>query len=156
MRSAAELESFLDGPKPADIGALEMAASYIQAGEEILENWITVHDGVPTQDKKEGFRILALQRQGSKGDASFNACRETARELVFHYNLIEQMLKQEQSEAVQADIKSALAMAELLAKHLVFFIGGKMQVAELGEFCCSSKSLRLKDEDILSTGVSHA
>ena len=36
MRSAAELESFLDGPKPADIGALEMAASYIQAGEEIF------------------------------------------------------------------------------------------------------------------------
>jgi hypothetical protein len=36
----------------------------------------------------EGFLLLALHRQGAKGDPSFDACRETCRELVYDYNLI--------------------------------------------------------------------
>ena len=36
----------------------------------------------------EGFRLLALHRQGARGDPSFNACRETCRELVYHRNCV--------------------------------------------------------------------
>ena len=90
-----------------------------------MEQWVIAHGNDPTVDKKEGFRILALQRQGSKGDPSFNACRETTRELVFHYNLVQQ------NEA-GGDADDILNMMELVAKHLVLFVGGKMQNAELG------------------------
>ena len=42
----------------------------------------------PTRARVEGFRLLALHRQGAQGDPSFNACRETCRELVYHHNLV--------------------------------------------------------------------
>jgi hypothetical protein len=144
MRTIAELEDFFEVPAPA-ASAPERAVDYLMAGEEILEHWVIAHDGVPTQDKKEGFRILALQRQGSKGDPSFNACRETARELVYHYNLVT-------LEPVHKDVATRLKMTEMVAKHLVLFVGGKLQVAGLGEFCCSSKSLRL-DNDVLESEI---
>jgi hypothetical protein len=32
-------------------------------------------------------------------------------------------------------------MAAMVANHLYLFVSGKMQVAELGDFCCSSKPL---------------
>ncbi|MEE9348339.1 MAG: hypothetical protein V3U82_09085 [Robiginitomaculum sp.] len=150
MRSIADLESFMDAPQTG-IAPSDVAASYLLAGEEILEHWVIAHNGEPTDKLKEGFRILALQRQGAKGDPSFNACRETCRELVYHYNLITQT-----GDAMsETELTSALQMARLVANHLVLFIGGKLQVAGLGEFCCSSKSLRLKDENILK-GESHA
>ena len=87
MRSVAELEAYMDAPKP-DITPAEQAAEYLRIGEEMLLNWLVAKDIEPTQDKKEGFRILALHRQGCKGEPSFNACRETCRELAYHYNLI--------------------------------------------------------------------
>ncbi|NNC36429.1 MAG: hypothetical protein HKO02_03150 [Hyphomonadaceae bacterium] len=149
MRTVAELEGFFEGPQP-DVAPVNLADEYLRAGEEILENWLIAHDREPTQDKKEGFRILALQRQGSKGDPSFNACRETARELVYHYNLI--TLNPEHKETEQR-----LKMAEMVAKHLILFVGGKLQVAGLGEFCCSSKSLRLDNDELKKTiGAEHA
>ena len=87
-------------------------------------------------DKREGFRLLALHRQGATGDPSFNACRETCRELVYHYNLITM-----QPEHVE--ITHRLQMMNMVLKHLYLFISGKMQVAGLGDFCCSAKPLRL-------------
>jgi len=36
---------------------------------------------------------------------------------------------------------SMLAMATMVAKHLLLFVGGKLEVAQLGEFCCSSRPL---------------
>ena len=33
-------------------------------------------------------------------------------------------------------------MMGLVSKHLYLFISGKLQVAGLGEFCCSSKPIR--------------
>jgi hypothetical protein len=41
-------------------------------------------------------------------------------------------------------VKAAVtaAMAVLVAKHLFLFVSGKMEVEGLGEFCCSSKTLR--------------
>ncbi len=142
MRSVAELEQYLDAPRTVS-DMVRRAEGYLQAGEEILEQWVEAHGKVPTDEKKEGFRLLALQRQGARGDPSFNACRETCRELVFHYNLVQQ-------NATDDGIGDTLNMMELVAKHLVFFVGGKLQNAELGEFCCSSKSLRYDSNDILS------
>jgi hypothetical protein len=150
MRSIAELETYMDS-RPEGLAPSVLVASYLQVGEEILQHWVIAHDGEPTDKLKEGFRILALQRQGAKGDPSFNACRETCRELVYHYNLITQA----GDNMSETELASALQMARLVANHLVLFIGGKLQVAGLGEFCCSSKSLRLKDSSILE-GESHA
>ena len=79
--------------------------------------------------------MLALHRQGARGEPSFNACRETCRELVYHYNLITM-------DPYHPDTARRLAMAALVAKHLLLFVTGKMQVDNLGEFCCSSRPLR--------------
>ena len=127
-----ELQLSLAAANPdAKAGAADMLA----LGEEVLEHWIVAHDGEPTLDKKEGFRLLALHRQGAKGVPSFNACRETCRELVYHHNLVMA------SDGDDAEAQKALTMMGLVATHLYLFVSGKMQVAGLGDFCCSSKPL---------------
>ncbi|PHS25635.1 MAG: hypothetical protein COA84_07315 [Robiginitomaculum sp.] len=135
MRSVADLGKALDAPLPESDPAAA-ATFLLHTGEEILEHWLHAHDRAPTDEQKEGFRILALHRQGAKGDPSFNACRETARELVYHYNLV--TLDPEHEEMPQR-----LAMMRLVANHLYLFVSGKMEVAGLGEFCCASKPIRL-------------
>ncbi len=140
MRSLAELETVFDAPLPApDIQAA--ADNLLRASEEVIEHWVTARGEVPTSDEREGFRLLALHRQGAKGDPSFNACRETCREVAYHYNLV--TLQPEHS-----DITDRLHMMGLVSKHLYLFISGKLQVAGLGEFCCSSKPIRsAQDQD---------
>ncbi len=64
------------------------AAELLTLGEEALEHWVRAKGKEPTQDLREGYRLLALHRQGADKDPSFNACRETCRELVYHYNLL--------------------------------------------------------------------
>lgn len=136
MRSIAEIENRIeeihDAPAPA------AAAELLRLGEEVLEHWIRARGETPTDAEKEGFRLLALHRQGAKGDPSFNACRESCRELVYHFNLVTQ-------EPDHPDLEKRIRLAALVAKHLVLFIGGKMQIAGLGEFCCSAKPLREND-----------
>lgn len=110
------------------------AAALLAIGETTLENWIAARGETPTDDTHEGFRLLALHRQGARGEPSFNACRETCRELVYHYNLIAQ---EPDAEAR----RKQLQLMALVANHLFLFISGKMEVAGLGEFCCSSKPL---------------
>ena len=137
MRSLAELEGVFDGPLATpDIAA--SAAELLQASEEVIEHWINARGQVPTLDKREGFRLLALHRQGAKGDPSFNACRETCREIVYHYNLIT-------LEPEHTDITDRLEMMKMVSRHLYLFISGKMQVAQLGEFCCAAKPIRSAD-----------
>jgi hypothetical protein len=137
MRSLAELEAVFELPRaPQDADAA--AAELLQASEEVLEHWITARGDVPTSDEREGFRLLALHRQGAKGDPSFNACRETCREIAYHYNLV--TMRDEYS-----DITDRLSMLAMISKHLYLFVSGKMQVAELGEFCCSAKPIRSAD-----------
>ena len=134
MRSLAELEAVFDSPLPTpDIQAA--AEDLLRASEEVLEHWIEARGEVPTDDEREGFRLLALHRQGTKGDPSFNACRETCREVAYHYNLITM-------QPEPADITDRLYMMALISKHLYLFVSGKLQVAGLGEFCCSSKPIR--------------
>lgn len=138
MRSLSVLEAVFESSLATpDTNAA--AADLLKASEEIVEHWVTARGEVPTNDTREGFRLLALHRQGAKGDPSFNACRETCREVVYHYNLVTL-----QPEA--ADITNRLAMMKMISRHLFLFISGKMQVAELGEFCCSAKPIRSADD----------
>ena len=137
MRSLAELETVFELPC-ATPDADARAGELLQASEEVLEHWITARGDVPTSDKREGFRLLALHRQGAKGDPSFNACRETCREIAYHYNLVTM-------RDVYSDITDRLSMLAMISKHLYLFVSGKMQVAELGEFCCSAKPIRSAD-----------
>lgn len=117
-------------PAPAD-----MAVELLALGEAVLEAWVTARGETPTHDLKEGFRLLALHRQGARGEPSFNACRETCRELVFHFNLIH-------PEPDHAETDKRLRLMIMVARHLHLFVSGKMQVAGLGEFCCSSRPVR--------------
>ncbi len=137
MRSLAELGAVFELP-PATTDADAAAAMLLQASEEVLEHWVTARGDVPTTDKREGFRLLALHRQGTKGDPSFNACRETCREIVYHYNLVTM-------RDAQLDITDRLCMLAMICNHLYLFVSGKMQVAALGEFCCSAKPIRSAD-----------
>ena len=111
------------------------ADALLSAGEEILERWITAGGGEPTNAVHEGFRLLALQRQGARGTPSFNACRETCRELVYHRNLIA-------LDPGHPNTAMRLKMASLVAMHLLLFVSGKLEVEGLGEFCCASRPLR--------------
>jgi len=143
MRSLAELEAVFDEPLPTpDINAA--AENLLRASEEVLEHWIVARGEIPTRDEREGFRLLALHRQGAKGDPSFNACRETCREVAYHYNLVTM-------EPEHADITDRLYMMGLVSKHLYLFISGKLQVAGLGEFCCSSKPIRTAQDPETTT-----
>ena len=134
MKSLAAIEARLDeliGAGPAAVDAGELLA----LGETVLEHWVRARGVEPTADRHEGFRLLALQRQGAHGLPSFNACRESCRELVFHYNLLT-------LPDLQADRASAARMMVLLANHVCLFVAGKMQTEGLGEFCCASRPLR--------------
>jgi len=134
LRPLADIETAIEragiNPDP-QAGAGELLA----LAEEVLEHWVSAKGGVPTDEEREGFRLLALHRQGAKGDPSFNACRETCREVAYHYNLI-------RLQPDAADITDRLQMMGLVSNHLYLFISGKMQVAQLGDFCCSSRPIR--------------
>jgi len=134
MRALATIESALDDFAVA-ADAPEAAQRLLALAEEVLENWIAARGGTPTDGTSEGFRLLALHRQGARGVPSFNACRETCREVVYHYNL----LCAEPGHEVGPQCQRMMAM---LVKHLALFVSGKLQVEGLGEFCCASRPLR--------------
>ena len=133
MTPLAELELAIS-VAASDSDAGRGAATLVSIGETVLEHWIIARDEQPTVEEREGFRLLALHRQGAKGEPSFNACRETCRELAYHFNLIDQ-------ETDEARQREKLQMMALVAMHLYLFVSGKMEVEGLGEFCCSSKPL---------------
>jgi hypothetical protein len=115
--------------------APELADELLGMGEAVLERWLLAHDREPTDGEVEGFRLLALHRQAAKGDPSFNACRETCRELVYHRNLV-------LHDPAAADVARRLRLGAMVARHLTLFIGGKLDNSGLGEFCCSSRPMR--------------
>jgi hypothetical protein len=112
-----------------------MREALLRRAEAVLEQWVGARGEEPTGDTVEGFRLLALHRQGARGVPSFNACRETCREIAYHYNLLG--ASEERKEYREK-------MLVLLVQHLEFFVQGKMEVEGLGEFCCSSRPLRLE------------
>ena len=87
MRSLAEIGTLIEREESEDAASAH-AGELLRLGEEVLEHWVAARDKTPTSAESEGFRLLALHRQGAKSAPSFNACRETCRELVYHYNLI--------------------------------------------------------------------
>ena len=121
--------------------APELADELLALGDAILELWLAAHGATPTTRTAEGFRLLALHRQGARGDASFNACRETCRELVYHRNLV-------CLDPSHVDTARRLRLGAMVARHLALFIGGKLETAGLGEFCCSSRPLRRHEANL--------
>jgi len=104
---------------------------FLARAEAVLEAWVRARGEEPTQDKVETFRLLALHRQGARGVPSFNACRETCREVAYHYNLLG-----------QAPDDRTQHMMQMLVQHLELFVRGKMDVEGLGDFCCASRPVR--------------
>ena len=150
MRSIADLELALDAPAPAEPPAA--AQRMLAIAEEVLEGWIRARGDEPTAERREGFRLLALHHQGTRATPSFNACRETCREIAYHYNLLT-------LEPPADDPRPRVEMMTLLVRHLALFVGGKMQVEGLGEFCCASRPLRTESATMggpPSAGESHA
>jgi hypothetical protein len=139
MRSFAQLESAITD-LTVEAGIMTATDELLAIAEEVLEHWAGAKGLDPTTEKREGFRLLALHRQGTKGDPSFNACRETCREIAYHYNLLR--LQPEPEETTDR-----LEMMKMITNHLLLFVSGKMQVAELGEFCCSSRPVRLSPDN---------
>ncbi len=144
MATYAEIEASIDSIADCALmsdpkGLTPLARELLALGETVLEQWIIARGEVPTTEQKEGFRLLALHRQGARGDPSFNACRETCRELVYYYNLVT-------LETEHADVAKRVQLAALVAKHLALFVGGKLEVAGLGEFCCAAKPLRMSGQ----------
>jgi len=138
MTPLSKIESAIEAV-PEDADPQSAADALLKLCEEVIEHWVIAKGDSPTDDTREGFRLLALHRQGAKGDPSFNACRETCREIAYHYNLIT-------SEPEAAETTDRVAMMKMISNHLNLFISGKMQVAALGDFCCSSKPIRLAPE----------
>jgi hypothetical protein len=120
------------------VSAEDFAAELLEIGETALTSWLTARGRTPSQAKVEGFRLLALHRQGARGDPSFNACRETCRELVYAYNCVI-------AAPSGPDAARRLRLGAMVARHLVLFIDGKLETAGLGEFCCSARPLRARD-----------
>jgi hypothetical protein len=112
-----------------------MREELLKQAEAVLEEWLHARGEAPTLERIEGFRLLGLHRQGARGAPSFNACRETCREIAYHYNLLAQ-----QSERAET-------MMTLLVEHLRLFVRGKLEVAGLGDFCCASRPLRNESEE---------
>lgn len=108
-----------------------MREQLLAQAEAVLETWVRARGEVPTDDRVETFRLLALHRQGARGVPSFNACRETCREIAYHYNLLG-----------NAKESRPQVMMEMLVRHLELFVHGKMEVEGLGEFCCASRPVR--------------
>jgi hypothetical protein len=136
---AAGLDAIMAAPDDVLVADASMRADELLAlSEAILEAWLTAHGTTPTKQTAEGFRLLALHRQGAKGDPSFNACRETCRELVYHRNLV-------RLHPANTDTARRLRLGAMVAKHLALFVGGKLETAGLGEFCCSSRPLRQQE-----------
>ena len=138
MMPLAEIESAIQSIS-AEPDAAASANELLRLSETVVEHWIVARGEEPTDETREGFRLLALHRQGAKGDPSFNACRETCREVVYQYNLITMHVD-------DSETTNRLNMMKMISSHLFLFISGKMQVAELGEFCCSAKPIRLSSD----------
>jgi len=135
----ARLDGML-GASDVELGAdaSALADQLLALSEAILEAWLTARGESPTNEAVEGFRLLALHRQGARGEPSFNACRETCRELVFHHNLV-------RLDPAHAEVARRLRLGVMVARHLMLFIGGKLEVAGLGEFCCAARPLRQQE-----------
>jgi hypothetical protein len=128
----AALEAAPDTPAPAPD---DEARALVGVAEEVLAHWVLARGAAPTEHTREGFRLLALHHQGTRGVPSFNACRETCREIAWHFNLLT-------LEPAHAEAPHRVRMMRMLVKHLLLFVRGKLEIEGLGDFCCASRPLR--------------
>jgi len=147
VRTLLELERDIAATEAADRDAA--AHSLLALAEEALEAWVMARGEVPTTSTREGFRLLALHHQGARGIPSFNACRETCREIAYHYNLLGSTEAQVDPGSSGAPTDARMAMMRFLVRHVAFFVHGKMEVEGLGDFCCASKPLRAESGTIV-------
>lgn len=135
----ARIDALIEAPDDALAEAAPtIAVELLGFGEAILEHWLQSNHMTPTKRESEGFRLLALHRQGARGEPSFNACRETCRELVYNCNLI-------RLDPQNPEVARRIRLGSMVARHLALFVGGKLEIAGLGEFCCSSRPLRERE-----------
>lgn len=134
MKTLAAIESEVARLRVEAQAPQVAAQRLLGLAEETLEHWVRAHGGVPTLEAREGFRLLALHRQGAHGEPSFNACRETCREAVYHYNLIA-------SDPDTDEAPHRVRLMAMVVMHLLLFVSGKLENAGLGEFCCSARPL---------------
>ena len=134
MKSFSEIEREIEFLKHHAGVVNEPERQLLNLAEQVLEHWLVAHNLIPTLEEREGYRLLALHRQAAKLDISFNACRESCRELIYQTNLYRIDTQQNQ-----------FALSTMVAMHLLLFIRGKMEHNQLGEFCCSSKVIRERD-----------
>jgi hypothetical protein len=132
----ADLDARIGAARAHD-DAAAVARAMLALAEDVLVSWVNARGFVPTHETREDFRLLALHRQGAQDEPGFNACRETCREIAYHYNL----LTMQPSDPATAQRARMLGM---LVRHLALFVSGRMEVAGLGEFCCASRPLRLE------------
>lgn len=136
----ADLLDRLDARDAAGDGdARALADTQLAEGETVLEAWLASRGLEATPETTEGFRLLALHRQGARGDPSFNACRETCRELVYLRNVAMAY------DGDTPEVRRTLRLHRMVLRHLALFVGGKMIDAGLGDFCCSSRPVRSAD-----------
>lgn len=110
------------------------AAALVEEAEAIVSQWLMAHGLTPTTRTREGYRLLALHAQGARQDPTFNACRESCRELIYQCNMA--------LAATDDDERGRrLLYAEAVLAHLRLFVEGKLEVAGLGTFCCASRPL---------------
>lgn len=121
-----------------------LADELLSMGDDVLAAWLIARDQTPTDALSEGFRLLARHRQAAKGNPSFNACRETCRELVYHHNLI-------RLAPAGAEGPKNIRLGAMVLRHLALFIEGKLIADGLGEFCCSSRPIRQGEQDKMQT-----
>jgi hypothetical protein len=71
---------------------------------------------------------------GQRSDRPTAAAGELLRlrEVAYRYNLVQ--LEPEHPETAQR-----LLLLGMVTRHLHLFVSGKLEVAELGDFCCSSR-----------------
>ncbi|MHB8569687.1 MAG: hypothetical protein ACYC97_05750 [Metallibacterium sp.] len=138
LETAETIEALPDAAFATD--STTVRSTLLHAGEFIMERWLQAQGMQPTDELHEGFRLLALQRQAACADATFNACRESCRELVYQCNVAE--AANDTHERAQH-----LRLAASVTKHLALFIDGKLENRALGEFCCSSRPLRAQDAE---------
>lgn len=129
------IDVFLADGGPIAAPVAQADANQLEA-EAVLEGWLLAKDAVPTDQTVEGYRLLALHRQGAKGDPTFNACRETCREVVYLRNVVALY------DDDPAQARHHLRLQAMVLRHLALFVGGKLQEAGLGDFCCSSRPIR--------------
>jgi len=133
MTSLVAIERRIEALRDVPALGRDAAEELLRLGEEVLEAWLDAKGEEPGRDTHEGFRLLALHRQGARGVPSFNACRETCREIAYHCNLLSG--SPENRDHLER-------MMGMLVEHLNLFVHGKMEVEGLGEFCCASRPLR--------------